>query len=98
MNNEYAEAVTASSLKIYTRIGIERIDPPPPIRPRISPTKTENKYPNHSIGTSARGVCDPAQNYILLKSTMNASGYFCLISDRNCSDLSQLQNGPRIRP
>src|SRR5688572_15439041 len=55
MNKEYAEARTASTWKKYTSIGIERIEPPPPNKPRIIPMPIENRYPTVSILTEC---CD----------------------------------------
>jgi hypothetical protein len=49
IKSEYAEAVTGSMRNRYTRMGIDRIEPPPPSKPRIRPMPTDATYPMISI-------------------------------------------------
>lgn len=42
---EYAVAVTGLTANKYTKIGTDRIEPPPPISPKTIPIKRAPKYP-----------------------------------------------------
>ena len=49
INNEYDEATTTSRENRYTRIGTDKIDPPPPIIPNKRPTPISEAYPKISM-------------------------------------------------